>query len=366
VRLDALIGAGLAAFRLADGRRSEDCLGEAIALAQGLGSAASEAIATFWLASNRWPHGVDDSEPLLRRALALAKAGGNRRYEALALIELGRVAMVRGRFGEAQGLFLDSVRLCEAAGCVIDAPTAIHYAGQCALEQLDYAAARRLLDDALVQHRRIGNAHDAAQTLALLGRLALNEDRLDEAHALSSESLRIFRALHDPKCSANTDIIQATVLSAMGNGAAALPHAESAAAIYRQLGFPLRLARALCAVGCIHATLGQGDAARRALFSGLIEQQRASEDTQLPALLEAIAAMHPEAAAAPQLLGSAAAQRERLNLPLPPFERTQSERRQADVRTRHSAAAFDRAFALGRARTRDDAIQAALALRQSS
>jgi len=32
----------------------------------------------------------------------------------------------------------------------------------------------------------------------------------------------------------------------------------------------------------------------------------------------------------------------------------------------HPEASFDRAFALGRALTRDDAIQAALALRQSS
>jgi predicted ATPase/DNA-binding winged helix-turn-helix (wHTH) protein/class 3 adenylate cyclase len=364
VRLDALLGAGLAAFRLAYAQRTDDILSEAIALAQELGDAGSEAMATFWSASSRWPRSVDAIEPLLRRALALAEEGGNRRYVALTLIDLGRVEMARGRFAEAQSLFLQSVGLCQAAGSVIDTPTALHHAGQCALEQLDFVAARRLLSDALVQHRRVGNAHDAAQTLGLLGRLALNERRLDEAHAHSAESLRIFRALHDPKCTAHTGVIHAHVLAAMGDGEAALAQAESSVAIYRELDFPLRLARSLCALGCIHATLGQRDAARRALFSGLIEQQRASNDTPLPELLEAIAALHPGAPAAPQLLGSAAVLRERSNLPLPPAERAEHERRHAEVQARHPDTTFDRAFAAGRAMTSGDAIQAALALQQ--
>ena len=366
VRLVALIGAGIAAFRLGGTQRTDGLLGEAITLAQELGHARSEAEATLWFAFNRSTQGADDVEPLLRRGLALAKAAGDRRCESLALTELGRAAMARGHHAEAQGLLLDSARLCAEAGCVIEAPTALHYAGQCALEQLDFAAARRLLDDALVQHRRIGNVHDAATTLGLLGQLALNEHRLDEACALSSESLRIFRALHDPKCGAYTAMAHATVLCAMGDGAAALPHAESAAASYRELGFPLPLARALCTVGCIHATLGQGDAARRALFSGLIEQQRAHRDTPLPELLEAIAGLHPDAPAAPQLLGSAAALREQLNVPLLPAARAQRERRHAEVRARHPDAAFERAFALGRALTRDETIRSALALRQAS
>jgi len=151
-----------------------------------------------------------------------------------------------------------------------------------------------------------------------------------------------------------------------GDGAAALPHAQSAAETYRELGFPLYRARALCTVGCIHATLGDGDAARRALFDGLGEQQRATRDTGLPELLEMIAVTHAVDPAAPQLLGAAAALRERSNIALLPSDRTRRERRHADVHARHPEAAFDRAFALGRALTRDDAIQAALALRQGS
>lgn len=249
---------------------------------------------------------------------------------------------------------------------MVGTPIGIQDAGACAFEQLDFTAARQLLDDALVQHRRFGNVHDAATTLGLLGQLALNEHRLDEARAQSAESLRIFRALHDPNCGAHAAEIHATVLCALGEAAAALPHAESAAATYRELGFPHSLARALCTVGCIHFKLGEVDAARRALFDGLIEQQRANRDTALPALLEAIAGMHPDAPVAPQLLGSAAALRELWNVHVFPSERAEHESRHADVHARHPDADFDRTFAVGRALTRNDAIQSALALRQSS
>src|SRR6266487_2128634 len=176
-----------------------------------------------------------------------------------------RVARLRGQYAEVRSLFLGSARLYDDARCVVGTALAIQEAGRCALEQLDFAGARRLLDEALVNHRRFGNVHDAATTLGLLGRLALNEHRLDEARAQSAESLRIFRALHDQNCGAHAAEVHATVLCAMGEAEAAFPHAECAAATYRELGFPHSLARALRIVGSVHATLGEVDAARRAL-----------------------------------------------------------------------------------------------------
>ena len=366
VRLDVLIGAGAIAYKLGNTQRSDDILREAMALAQALGSVRGEAEATLWCAYNCSPQGADVVEPLILRGQALAIASGDRSLEALARLQLGRTVMERGQLVQAYSLFMDSARLFAEAGSVIDTPMALQYAGEAALEQSDFPTARRLLDDSLVQHRRGGNLHGAARTLGLLGRLALCEQRLDDARALSAESLRIFRALHDPKCSARQAIDHAAVLGARGDVAEALPYAESAAATYRELGFFLPLAQALCTVGCIHARLGQGAAARRSLFSGLVEQQRAHQDTHLPDLLEAIAAMHPEVPVAAQLLGAVDVLREQLNISLLPPERAESERRHADVRARHPEAAFDHAFALGRALTRKDAIEAAFALQQSS
>jgi tetratricopeptide (TPR) repeat protein len=365
-RLDALNGAGFAAFRLAYTLRSDEILVEAMALAQELGHVGGQAEALFGLASVRQRQGPDVYEPMFEQVLALARAAGDRQREVLALLDLGRVALVRGRTAQAQSRFLEGVELARDAGCVIETPTAIHHAGQCALELHDFDTARRLLDEALLQHRRVGNAHDAAQTLSLLGRLALHEQRLDEARALSAESLHMFRLLLDPKCSAFSAMDHANVLSAMGDGAAALPYAESATATSGELGFPFYLVRAFCTLGCTHATLGQSDAARRALFSGLVEQQRTERDTYLPVLLEATAELHPDSAVAPRLLGSAAALREHRNVPLLPHDRAEHERRHAEVRAKHPRAKFDRAFAAGRTLSREEAIESALALRPSS
>ncbi|MES1265274.1 MAG: hypothetical protein ABUU24_06440, partial [Variovorax sp.] len=76
--------------------------------------------------------------------------------------------------------------------------------------------------------------------------------------------------------------------------------------------------------------------------------------------LEAAAWLLPDAFVAAQLLGSAASVRKRLNIPLPPFERADNERRHAEARSRDTGLDFDRAFALGGAMTRDDAIRSAL------
>ena len=250
-----LIGAGVLAYRLDYTERSDDILGEAITLARRLGNARSEAEATLFQAYHRSWQGADAVETLALRGQALAQSAGDLPIEGLALLMLGRAARLRGQYAKARILFLDSARLYGNARCVVGTPLAIQYAGACALDQLDFTAARRLLDDALVQHRRFGNVHDAATTLGLLGKLALNEHRLDEARTQSAESLRVFRALHDLNCGAHAAEIHATVLCAMGEAAAALPHAESAATTYRELGFPHSLAHALCTLGRVHATL---------------------------------------------------------------------------------------------------------------
>jgi predicted ATPase/DNA-binding winged helix-turn-helix (wHTH) protein len=362
VRLDALIGAGLAAFRLAYAERSDEILGEARALARELGDLKGEAEAAVWLGHARRQQGPDAAQPVLLEALALANRVGDRRCRTIAALELARVTMMRNEFAEARDRFLELAKACADAGYLIEAPSCLLYAGQCAFNLLDFAMARRLLEDALVQLRRIGQVHEAADALLQLGQLAFNENRLDEALAMTAESLHTFRTLHDPKCEARTSVIHANVLRSSGDGAAALILAEAAAAAYGEMGLPLQAARALCAVGCIHDTMGQGDAARHALFSGLVEQQRADRDTALPELLEAIAGLHPAAPGAAQLLGSAAAVRERLNVPLLPSERAERERRHADVRARQPGAEFNCAFETGRALARDDAIRSALTL----
>ena len=361
-RLEALLGAGLLAYRLDHTQRSDDILTEAIALAQQLGDMRGEADATLSLAYDRIWRGPDAVEPLALRAKTLARTAGAASREGLAVLALGRAAMDRGEYAGAQEIFLESARLLENAGCVLRAPTAIQHAGECAFEQLDLTTARRLLDDALLQHRRLGNVHDAAATLRMLAHLALNEQRLDNASAQSGESLGIFRALHDPNCAARSARIHAQALCAAGDPAGALSHAQSAATTFREHGSGVELAGALRIVGCIHAELGDRKAARRALLDAIDAQGGVTFDRGLPRLLEAIAGMHPEAPLAAALLGNASAMRHHWKLLMLPAEREEHDRWHAAVRGAHSDGNFERAVATGSALTRDEAIKNARAL----
>jgi hypothetical protein len=79
-------------------------------------------------------------------------------------------------------------------------------------------------------------------------------------------------------------------------------------------------------------------------------------------LLETIAAAHAGDVVAPQLLGAAAALRERQDIALLPADSAEQGARQAQVRAHHTRAAFDEAFAHGRGLSRADAILGALGL----
>jgi hypothetical protein len=364
-RLSALLGAAQLAYRLDRTQQSDDIASEAFELARELGDKRREAAATDMLATCRAYLSPDAVVPLALRTRALAKSAGDATREAWSVFRLGRAVMDRGEYAEAQDILLESARLWDDAGCVLRAPTAILFAGDCAFEQLNFAVARRLLEDALIRHRRMGNVHDAATALRMLGALALNEQRLAEGSTLCSESLRMFRALHDPNCGARAAEVQAEILLAQGDSAGALRHAEAAAATFRRVGFQHHsLAGALALVARVHGVTGNLEAARRAVSDGLCEQRLASHDQALPELLEAAAAMHANARVAATLLGCAEGLRKRWNLRVFPVERAEHERCYAAVRASHSNADFDDALEAGRAMPRDEAIGSALALFQ--
>lgn len=140
--------------------------------------------------------------------------------------------------------------------------------------------------------------------------------------------------------------------------------AAAAAAAFRELGAVRHhaLARVLGLIATIHAAPGDRDAARQGLRDALSTQRHASLADNLAGLLEKVAAMHPDAPAAPALLGTASAVREQQSVPVFPAEREECENCHAQVRAAHGASEYERAFAAGRTLEREKAIDSALAL----
>ena len=364
-RLKVMLGAAGLAYRLDYWQRSDALLEETIALARRLGDTRREGEAMLLRAIDLGFRGPDAMEPLVRSGHALAESAGDAHDTGLGILLFGRIALMRGRLEEAQRLFLESGAQFDRGGCVIMAALSRSWAGQCAIERLDFDGARPLLESVLAEHRRLGNVHDAGMTLRSLGQLNLNSGRFDEALRAGDESARIFRSLHDRNCGSRTALLRGETLHAMGKHALARGQAEEAAVVAADLGFHESRAAAMWLAGRSHEAEGNRNAARRVYFEGLREIAQSTSRAGLPRLLEAIGGLHPNAPAAPRLLGLAAALLELSNTPVFPAERADVERWRAAVRAAHDPLDFDRLFAAGRASHHDDALAEALVLEAS-
>jgi tetratricopeptide (TPR) repeat protein len=360
-RLKALLGAGALSYRLDKRKHSADLLDSAAALARWLADTRSEAEATLWRACALDAEGADFIESMAERALALSRSIDNAWCVGFATWHFALAMYLRDRFADAQRLCLESAAQFDRGGCVLMAALARGWAGQCAIERLDFQSARSLLEGALAEQRRLGNVHDAGTTLRSLAQLDLNIGSLDEALCACEESAAIFRTLHDPNCGARTNLVSGSVHYAMGEHELALRHAKDAAETSGSLGFHHNRAAALWLIGRAQQERHDLDAAMVAYFEALREIKLTTHDALLPALLEAAAGTHPGAPVAPRLIGCASAIREVRNIAVFPSERRDIERWIAAVKAAHRDA-FEREFAEGRSMTRDDAIAEALTL----
>jgi hypothetical protein len=173
----------------------------------------------------------------------------------------------------------------------------------------------------------------------------------------------MFRAIHDPNCGARSAAVQCAVLCASGEANVALTLAESVVATCRRTGAsqPM-LSGGLRALARAHAAMGNVVAGQKALAEALGVQRSMDLNRALPGMLESAAGMRPDTEAAPILLGSAAALRERLRAPVLPVDAEEHERCLAAVRTARSDPEFERLFVAGRALDQNAAIDAALVL----
>ena len=364
-RLKARLGAGALAYRLDKRRYAADLLDAAAALARRLSDTRSEAEATLWRACALDSQGADYIESMAEKGLTLSRSIDDAWGVGFATWHFALAKQLRGCFADAQHLFLEGAAHFDRGGCVLMAALARTYAGQSALDRLDFDGARELLENALTEHVRLGNTHDAAITLRSLGKLELNVGRLMEARHASEESAKIFSRLQDPNCAARSALVVAEVFHAIGDHSFALRHAEDAAAAEARLGFHQHRATALWLTGRCHEANGNRDAARRAYFEGMRAVAKTSVTSSLAGLVESIAGTHPGAPAAPRLLGFAAAAREAVNVSLLPSDRADQNRWVAAVRGAHRHA-FESEFAAGRSMTHDDAIAMALALESTA
>jgi predicted ATPase len=259
---------------------------------------------------------------LAAESLSLARASGNPRLMALALLAAANAAHHQREFDRAIALGEEGLARAREAKEWALAADALQNLAMAAGFQGDLARAKSSFTEALALAREMGDQRMIAWQLNNLGWTLHLEGDDETARALCEESVSIVRKL--------------------GGGADA---------------------QTLHSLGDI--VLQQGDLARAAGFfrESLEVAHRAGYRMVIPYCLEgigAVEAMSGRPAAAARLYGAAAALREAINILLSPDERGDYERKVAAARAAASEPVFAAAWAEGRAMEWEEAVQYAL------
>ncbi|MCW3094496.1 MAG: hypothetical protein JWL77_114 [Chthonomonadaceae bacterium] len=326
-RAKALNCAGALAQHQGDYAEAKSLLVESLALCRLLGEPQGISGSLGTLGSLAYFEGdYAEARRLFEEGLALNRQMDNPRAIAMSLGNLGGVAYLQGDYVVARTLYLESLGLFRELGNRRGIAISMERLGLLAQQQGDYPAAQALHGESLAIRRELGDRQGIAHSLDDLGELARCQGDYVEARALFEESLAISREIGNRKSIASVAYGLGTVASAQGDNAAARTLQGESLILTWELGDRLGIARSL-------------------------ERFAAMADTSG-------AQIH-----GPSLWGAAELMREEIGAPPTPNERAENDEQIAAARaTLDDDAAFDAAWAAGRALTMDQAI--AYALRQ--
>jgi len=120
---------------------------------------------------------------------------GDRRGVAEALVGLGQVAVVQGRYEEGRAVLEQAVREARAAGDEHLATLALNFVGNGLYLQGDWTAARPVFEQAREGFQSVGNPHGVAVVTIQIGLCALEGGDQHEARSLVREGLQLAREM---------------------------------------------------------------------------------------------------------------------------------------------------------------------------
>ncbi|HEX6288940.1 MAG TPA: tetratricopeptide repeat protein [Herpetosiphonaceae bacterium] len=272
-----------------------------------------------WMAN---AHGdLEQAERLFAESLALSRELRDLRGIGLALSGVGRLAHLRGDTERAVALYEENLALFRQLGDTEEIAWTLTRLGILASEQRSYARATTLLEESLASFKAVGYQWGITWALIYLGNVVLEQGDYARATVLFEESLAHFRELGDKGS-------MATSLKHLGQAALFQGNVEQAAACSRESFMLYR------------------DAGVKQEIAECLE------------MMAAIVWAQGAAAWAVRLLGAAASLRDDLGAHPSPAERAHCDDMLAAARQRLGAAAFQAAWAEGRALTPEQAVAA--------
>jgi predicted ATPase len=250
----------------------------------------------------------------------------------------------------------------------IDGPTRVRARGLratalLAIEQGDYAAGKRLMQESLVLFREIDDPNGAARALGGLAYLSICQGDYPGAEALAREAIDRARATGDRRLLYGSLSQLAVALHAQGQWAAARKLYEQALEVARELGTPFEMGHALSELGRAECDEGHHDLAQKHFAEGMTILHGLGNR---PGVIESMEGLADAAAAtaaprrAARLWGVADALRQEIGNAKSVHESIAFERQVKPVRAILTDEAFGQAWDEGRAMSLDDAVRYAL------
>ncbi|MBT9486769.1 MAG: tetratricopeptide repeat protein [Rubrivivax sp.] len=184
-----------------------------------------------------WLDRLEAEHDNLRAALAWCGTAGGPAADGLHLAAaLGWFWRTRGHLGEGRRWLSVLIDATPKGQDSSGRATALRWAGVLAMEQVDYAAAKTLQQEALAISRALGDRHAIVRTLNQLGIMEAELSNHAAARLLLEESMQILRALGDPQGVSMTLTNLGVVTQLLGDAPAAQALFEEALAIERTQG----------------------------------------------------------------------------------------------------------------------------------
>jgi ATP/maltotriose-dependent transcriptional regulator MalT len=222
----------------------------------------------------------------------------------------------------------------------------------------DYDAAGHLRQEGLRLAEQLKLWNEASRMLARLGRTALLTGDLDRAEDLHRRAQRLAAAHSYQRGEEFAEVGLALVARRQGRLDDAETHLRAWLDWCRRWEGDLGMAFILAELGFIAEQRGEADAALTLHREGMGHARRTGDRRALARAFEGLAGAHAltgDHGTAARLLGTAAATREAVGLPLPTAERGDVDRITTAVRETLSPASFTEAFEQGADRTRTTA-----------
>lgn len=204
---------------------------------------------------------LDQAMRLHRAAVELARTGPDRTAYAGALLDAGRVELLRGHTASAVenlGLALGEFH---AQANHWGQAESLHCLGRAHFSAGDHASSRPLLEQALSAFRELGDGYGEANTLLHLGELVFLTEGQDAALNVLEHALKIYRAHGDQEGEADVMRRIARVRILNGPVMAAREPLEQALAVHRDLGHRRKEADVLWELGRMWTNAGEYAAA---------------------------------------------------------------------------------------------------------